>query len=298
MTDNVIKIDDSIKTAIFGESVIYFSLIDTLLSRVRAHRYSFSDNEWLNERVEKGEIGVAACNQLMALDILEKAHLSAVTALIRIQRWAEAMCLMYQTENYPGYAGALRGLLENGGESVDGLLNVAATLADLHRTLKGMLAGKIDNVIVDCSAIEQVLDHFIHAGWTGKKPQNDPVATARANADYVRRIESGVPGAVSLYHRLCAIVHPSNMSINWLFNFDPRGDGRMTLGSQDAERIRALHREFPNVANVTMQMTCNSALLTLRVLHKFPLHPKIPELKKLDWDKVKVGRDIEKMLRD
>ncbi|NEH52428.1 hypothetical protein GR210_26985 [Rhizobium leguminosarum] len=55
--------------------------------------------------------------------------------------------------------------------------------------------------------------------------------------------------------------------------------------------------EFPSAIEQTFGITCNWAVITLRVLHKFPLHPKIPELKKLDWSAVKLAREVEQLLR-
>ncbi|RWO24451.1 hypothetical protein [Mesorhizobium sp.] len=285
------------RTKLFRGSASYFPLLDQILPRALKHRYSFLDDDWFRDQVDAGNLSLAEINHFIALDLLEKSHLAAVTALIRIMRWADALCHMHDAANYLGFAGALRGLVENGGDSVDGLLNVAGTLAERHRTLSRMLGGHFGTELVDCSAVEHALDHYIHAGWTGRKPQSNPAFTAKANVDYVRLVEKALPGAVSLYHRLCAIVHPSSASIEWLFEFDEEGDHRMTLAANDAAEIAALCEEFPDVANVTIQLTCNAALMTLRVLHKFPLHPQIPELKKLGWSQVKFAGEIEQQLR-
>lgn len=280
---------------LFKGADLYFPLLEKVIPRVVTHRYTFISDDWFREQVDGGKLSPADMNAVVAVDILEKAHLAAATSLIRISRWADAVCLMYDARNFPGYASALRGLIENGGDSVDGLLNIPAALATHHHRLTEMLDGRMATELADCSALEQILDHYIHAGWAGKK--SDPVRAAKANAEYVALIEKVVPSAVSLYHRLCAIVHPSNHSIGWLFNVDELGDRRVALTVDDSAKIEAINAEYPSAIGQTFSLTCNCALLTLRVLHRFPLHPKIPELKKVDWSPIRVGRDVEKLLR-
>ncbi|MBY5585635.1 hypothetical protein [Rhizobium leguminosarum] len=287
---------DATRKKLFNGADLYFPLLERTVPRILTHRYTFISDDWYKDQVDGGKLSAAEMNAVVAVDLLEKAHLAAATSLIRILRWADAVCLMYETKNYPGFAGALRGLIENGGDTVDGLLNIPAALAAYHHRLKEMLAGKMTSGLADCSALEHMLDHYIHAGWAGKK--SDPVRAAKANAEYVALIEKVVPSALSLYHRLCAIVHPSNQSVGWLFDFDELGDRRIALTMDDAAKIDAILVEFPSAIGQTFSLTCNCALLTLRVLHKFPLHPKIPELKKVDWSPVPVGRDVEQLLRN
>lgn len=286
-----------IRQKLFKEAAFYFPLLEEVLPRAMQHRYSFVEDKWFQDAAKSQAIGIAEINYFIVLDLLEKSHLSSVTALIRLQRWADAICLMHGSANYLGFAAAYRGLLESGGDAVDGLLNIAVSLATHRGNFSLALSKQADSALVDCSEIERPLDHYIHAGWTGKKSQGDSTFTAKANVEYIRQIEKTLPQTVSLYHRLCAIVHPSNASIDWLFEFDSEGHRYTTLASNDAAKIAGLCNEFPEAASVTFQMACNSALLVLRVLHAFPLHPRIPELRKLDWSKVPAAREVERYLR-
>jgi hypothetical protein len=287
---------DATRRKLFKGAVRYFPLIAQIVPRALQHRYSFVSDEWFRDAWDTGKLSVAERNHIIVLELLEKSHLAAVSTLIRIERWADAVCIMHDTTNFPGFASAMRGLIENGGDSVDGLLNIAISLAKNHRNLSQALAREMKADRINCAEIERPLDHYVHARRTGKKERH-PVFSAKASVDYVRQIGASLPDAVSLYHRLCAIVHPSNASIDWLFDLDAEGDRRMKLAANDAGKIAALCDEFPEVADVTLQRTCNSALLILRVLHKFRLHPKIPELRKLDWSQVRAGREIERLLQ-
>lgn len=286
---------DATRRRLFNRADLYFPLLEKIVPRVASHRYTFISDDWFKEQVDAGKLSPAEMNAVVAVDLLEKAHLAAATSLIRISRWADAVCLMYEANNFPGFAGALRGLIENGGDTVDGLMNIPVALAEHHRTLNEMLHGRMASDFADCSGLEHFLDHYIHAGWARKK--SDRVRAAKANAEYVSLIERVVPSALSLYHRLCAIVHPSDQSISWLFDFDELGDRRVALNTDDTAKIAGICDEFPTAIGQTFSLTCNCALLTLRVLHKFPLHPKIPELRKLDWSSIRVGRDLDQLMR-
>ncbi|MBU0584031.1 MAG: hypothetical protein KKB66_16055 [Alphaproteobacteria bacterium] len=282
--------------SVFHDAELYFPIIESVLLRVQRHRYAFLSDEWYRQQVEIDALSVADRNQIVALDLIEKAHLAAVTSLIRIKRWADAAILMHSSENFLGFCGALRGLIEHSGDTVDGLLNLGGSIAANHRTLSQMFKGKVKKDLVDCSAMEAVVDHYIHAGWVNQKSVADRALAAKPNVEYVRLVERALPGAVTLYHRLCAIVHPSNASISWLYQFDPES-GLLMVVPNDSERISSLCNEFPEAASVTLQLACNSALITLRVLHKFGHHPQLPELKGLDWRGVKFASEIEGLLR-
>src|ERR1700732_3084902 len=59
------------------------------------------------------------------------------------------------------------------------------------------------------------LDHFVHARWMRTKRGDDSPLKAKDNATYVGILESAVPGILKLYHKLCAICHPSSESISY-----------------------------------------------------------------------------------
>ena len=148
---------------LFGQAAPYLKLVDEGIEpRATAHQYSFVDDDWFRQWAGSPESSVASINQLAAHDLLEKAHLSAMTALIRTKRWADAACLMGDHQNFLGFAAALRGLLESAGDIVDGLRSVGANLAAAHQTLNRCLSGKETRAVRGWETIERDLDHFIH----------------------------------------------------------------------------------------------------------------------------------------
>jgi hypothetical protein len=115
--------------------------------------------------------------------------------------------------------------------------------------------------------------------------------------DYVKILECETPSVESLYHRLCAITHPSNASISWIYEAEK--DGLMKLSVvNDETRITELCDEFPNALQGSLGMCCNVPLLILHVLHKFGIHPKIPELRPYGYGPSKLGQRIKRLLEN
>jgi len=129
-----------------------------------------------------------------------------------------------------------------------------------------------------------------------KKGEDNPLK-AKDNVFYVGQLESVLPGATMLYHRLCAICHPSNMSIDYLYHLSTENGGLKLVPANDVTAITELRKEFPTALRDALMMSCNPPLLILRVLHKFGIHPKLVALKNLPWAKIKMWPEIEKSLR-
>jgi hypothetical protein len=217
---------------------------------------------------------------------------------MRAKRWADAICLMYDNPNFVGWAASVRGLLEGAGDTVDGLLNISPTLAEHHRTIRRCLAGEERENFVGYSELEAKLDHFVHARWIRTKRGEETPLKAKDNATYVGILETAVPGILKLYHKLCAICHPSSESISYFYDYSPQDGGRLRLApANDKKAIAAVCDEHPTALADALMMCCNAPLYTLRVLHKFRIHPKLAILNKLDWEHIKMGAEIERYLK-
>jgi hypothetical protein len=107
-----------------------------------------------------------------------------------------------------------------------------------------------------------------------------------------------MPQVKMYYQRLCAITHPSNASIEYLYDDNTQTGGAFKLTAANDERaIKTICEEFPTALSVSLMMSCNPALMILRVLHKFGVHPKLASLKELHWPGIKGWSDIEKSLK-
>lgn len=284
---------------VFGQAAPFLNTIEDLLPAALQHRYRFSSDESFDAWRNSDKFEISQLNALTSLELVDKAHLAATTALIRTKSWADAVCLTYQADNFLGWASTARGLVENAGDVVDGLLQIAPAFAENHRTIQQCLSGKMKSKTMIFSALEKPLDHFVHAKWMRAKKGEEQPLKAKDNVEYVKGLETVIPGITRFYHRLCAICHPSNASIDYLYDMGTLNQRGFRLSrSKGIDEIENLNVEFPDVLAASLMMSCNPCLLILRVLHKFNVHPKIHALKRLDWDQIKMWRSIEKQLKN
>jgi hypothetical protein len=217
---------------------------------------------------------------------------------LRTERWADAICLLYDANNFIGWAAAARGLLESAGDTVDGLLNIAYSIAEHHRAITQCIVGN-DDMVFDFSQLERLLDHFVHARWMRTKKGEESTLKAKENVSYVRTLESVVPGVEKLYHQLCSVTHPSADSMTYFYVAPSLGENysfRLSA-TNDSAKLSEFLSQYPNALRDALMMSCNPPLLILRVLHKFAIHPKLTELKKFDFTAIKMGSEIERLLR-
>ncbi|SFL59862.1 hypothetical protein SAMN03159423_2731 [Bradyrhizobium sp. NFR13] len=285
---------NSATNELFGRSSSLLKVIEEILPTALEHRYRFSTDDSFEKWRRSAEFNIPQLNVITSLELIDKAHLSAVTALIRTKAWADATCAAHTSRNFFSWAASSRGLIENAGDIVDGLLQIAPTLASNHRAISACLTGRMDTKIAIFSEIEKPLDHFVLAGWLRTKRGEQNPLKAKDNAEYVKVLEPVTPDAPNFYRRLCSICHPSNASIEFMYDLDALDSGGFKLSrNKDIDEIKKTLREFPDVLAGSLMMSCNTALLILRVLHKFKYHPKIPYLKTLDWRDVKMWASIE-----
>jgi hypothetical protein len=167
------------------------------------------------------------------------------------------------------WTASFRGLLESAGDTVDGLLSIAMSLALHCHGIAKQLVGN-DEALFDAGELERPLDHFVLAKWMRLKRGEETILKAKDNVDYVVAIERVIPNIETLYHRLCAVRHPSSASIVYLYDFEADGSFKLSP-NKDRETILAICKEYPDALRDALMMHCNPALLILRVLHKFHL---------------------------
>jgi hypothetical protein len=283
---------------VFGEAAFYLDIIEEIMPIALRYEYKFMNDVAFAELKSSEEINPSILDHILSSELVDKAHLAATSALLRTKGWADAVCLMYEVKNFLGWASSARGLLESSGDIVDGLLSIPFSLAQHHRVISHALSGAESQNVHDYSALEAKLDHFVLARWMRAKKGEVTVLKAKDNAAYIELIERVMPNALVYYQRLSGIAHPSSASLEYLYDDNtPTGGAFMLTSANDGRAIAAVCQEFPTALGVTLMMSCNPALLILRVLHKFGAHPKLVSLKKLNWSGIKGWPDIEQYLR-
>lgn len=112
----------SAATLLFKESSFYLDIIDRVTDVALTHEYNFVDDAFFLQWTQTERFNVETLNKVLSVELIDKSHLAAISALIRTKRWADAVCIMYDAENFLGWAGAARGLIESAGDIVDSLI--------------------------------------------------------------------------------------------------------------------------------------------------------------------------------
>ena len=280
---------------LFRRATTFLDLIDDITPIVSTHEYTFVSDEWFSNWLGSEQYTVEKRNYIIALELIEKAHLASVTALLRAKRWADATCLMFENDNFVGWAASFRGLLESAGDAYDGLARIPTALALHHRGISLCLAGKEHNW-VGAKELEDALDHFVHAKWMQTRKAD--LLKAKDNIYYVKTLHRVIPDVDKLYHRLCAICHPSSASVEYFNEPTPGNIGTFRVSqTRDKTAISRLIVEFPDALQHALMMHSNPPLLILRVLHAFKVHPQLKALRKYDLKQIRGGAEIERLLK-
>jgi hypothetical protein len=124
------RTNDATESAILGRSQIYIDIIDQVLAAAQKHTYKFLRDDIYQSWRDSPEFSVAGNNYILGSELVDKAHLAAISSLVRTRRWSDAICQSYEIPNYIAWAAAARGLLESAGDIWDGLGNISMTLAE------------------------------------------------------------------------------------------------------------------------------------------------------------------------
>ena len=207
---------------LFGKpGLFYVDIFDQIEPYLTTHKYHFMTDESYNAFICSEHFTVVLANQIVSLELIDKAHLAATVALFRTKQWIEATCLGYESHNFMAWAAAARGLVESTGDILDGLLSVPLSLATHHHAISKALAGRASGTAFSFSEIERGLDHFVLAHWM-RAPKGE-VRKAKDNAEYVQALEPSIPRVVEFYRRLCGITHPSSASVEYLYEIGSDG---------------------------------------------------------------------------
>lgn len=285
-------LDISNTRPLFGASAeLYGPIVASIIPRVTSVQYRFWSNDCIDSGFRAGEIGIAELNAVTVMELLLSAHLAASSSIIRSARWFEATWREYEANNLLGWAACCRSLLEAIGDTIDGLLAVAPSLAEAMPMLMQGLTG-FDDAPLNLSELEDKLIHFSFARKVSKAERGVVPAThnARQTTEYITLLESA-GGPTKLYAELCQIGHPARGSLSWMYA-DIEGGFRIDLG-RDAKAIADIVAKHQDQLHLLPSLAFNPGLLTLRVLVKFGLFPRVPELKDFSfqgargWDHIK-----------
>lgn len=128
---------------------------------------------------------------------------------------------------------------------------------------------------------------------TARKPQS------QANFEYIKFLteELKLERVKELYDELNQIIHPASMSVFYQLEASDLdgGDVRLViLDEAGAKQIAVWESDFGKTIRELIPFSLDTAFIALSMLHRFDLHPKIPELRRFEA----FFKGLQKTVRD
>lgn len=274
----------SAKSLFGSDSAQFIDIIDQLalaLAKKKA-KYSFmvvDDYERILR--EDSDHGM----QVYWSEIIARAHLTAVVAILRSRHWINAVVAATNDNNLLAFAAAFRGLIESSADTQNSLGGIAISLAENHVNISRALSGKIGNQCFVSKDIEDALIHFKYARHLTKTEMATAPETHKALQvrQYIEGLEKGqVHKVTACYKSLCDLTHPGASSV-WMWIASENGVDLELNPNQDESEITYYLTEYRDTFSELFMFAFNSAVLVLNVLNYFPLKKfHTPTL--LDWN--------------
>lgn len=276
---------------VFGEPVRFYAPI---LEKVYAFalentvEYGFVEEERFRKIAESSPSRMI---QIYWQEILLRAHMAAMTSLLRSRSWLLGFVKAVDDGNSLVFAGCFRGFLEAASDTYDALGDVPEGLVENRKGILGNLKGK--EPFFGAEQLESQLIHFLVAREAAKGESLPPSHRKKQTADYFESVDKSRQGPIrELYRELCEFTHPSKASVDLFFDVQPNGVHVLSAtGKPDlAEALVCKHHDAVETA---FFCGINICLLTLKVLNSFPLEQlHTPLLDSFRFDRIPLGKRI------
>ena len=154
---------------------------------------------------------------------------------------------------------------------------------------------RLDHFYV-CEELENSLINYQYGRKTNKHenaPQSHAAATSKQYVNTWKSVHKD--NSDQLYSLLCQAIHPGYLSVLPHLRIEEIGsDTILNLSFNEAEWISDVAAKYKHEINVLISQL-NLPFLTLKVLHKFDVFPKISELRDFDlsympaWSRIKTS---------
>lgn len=268
----------------------YLPMMDSIISAVVGTHYTFKDFEDYKQIINRNfKDGM----RIYWTEILARAHIAAVTSILRNRRWIEGVLSAFEASNLLSFTACMRGFLESAADSHDALDRVPGTLARNHLIIQQALDGRMDKSYVS-PELEDMLIHFSHARKLSRDEAAPQTHKAKSIRDYLAILEkSGVPKVFECYSFLCDLTHPGALSVWVWFNAESESDFSFDP-NKSSLTISSFCSQYRDMMLPLFMYSFNSAILTLAVLNHFSLkvfHCK--EVSKWNLSDIKAWRKIK-----
>ena len=111
---------------LFGiNGTTFIPIIKEITSNLKQYEYEFLDEKEFNKLLQ---INQPKAMKIYWKEIIMRAHFSAITTLLRSQKWLDGSIISYESNNYLSFTASFRGFLESAADSFHSLSSVPMTL--------------------------------------------------------------------------------------------------------------------------------------------------------------------------
>ena len=272
-----------IETVLNQQSARFVEMVDALALDRLSTRYTFMDADELRELPSRDP---GEGTRIYWHEILERAHMTAVTTILRNRCWLDAVVSATTDSNLLAFAAAFRGLMESTSDATTALIRAPVTLARNHSTISESLSGK-SRVVAVSTDLESAFIHFSHARYIKKSEEAGTPASHRAHKvqDYANVF--GDRFAVEwneCYRFLSDLTHPAASSVwMWLAPVDEEGLEFTLSTNQHASIIADFLQKYQSTFLDLLCAAFNTPVLVLHMLNYFSIK-ELHTTELLNWN--------------
>ena len=253
------------------EAIAYVEMMDDLRLERAGTRYRFMGHAEYKRLLSRN---IALGMRIYWTEMLERAHMAAVTSILRCNHWLSAVVAAKDHGNALGFAASFRGFMESAADSATALAPVSLTLSENHSSILECLEGAAHDFL-SSERLENELIHYSHGRYIKGSERNDtPLAhRARETADYFKIFGDLHADKIGRCYRfLCDMTHPGAPSVfMWLSSTDAEGSELFLSPGQDQVLIESFSEQSRDISLELLVFAYNPAVLTLSVLNYFPI---------------------------
>ena len=263
--------EPTLKSVLHRQAKPFVALVDSLSLESLTTRYSFVDNEEYAELLTRD---VSEGMRIYWTEMLSRAHIAAVTAILRSRHWMSAVLSSYSERNALVFAAAFRALMESAADTSEGLRSTSPTLAHIHPKISEALAGRATSRF-ESKELEDDLIRYTHARFLKADERDSLPDTHKAlRPSALKDLKAlGNPDKVAAAYRfLSDLTHPAAASVSiWLAPVDATGL-EFTLSPKQGEAvISAFVEVYETVLVDVLMLAFNTPVVVLNTLNQFPV---------------------------
>ncbi len=249
----------------------FVRMVDDLGLKRLTTRYSFMD---VDEYADLLHRDVSEGMRVYWSETLERAHIAAVTAILRSRYWLSAVLSTKSDKNALAFAAAFRGLMESAADTTTALIGTPLKLAHYYPEITNGLSGLTTTVVIS-TEFEDELIHYSHGRYIKNSERDSTPESHRARTahEYLKVFENLNANRVAQCYRfLCDLTHPGAPSVwMWLTAVDPTSSEFTLSTDQDEAIIASFSELYETVMLDVLMFAFNAPVLVLNTLNYFPI---------------------------